>query len=116
MNLRTFLILLLYGLIVTIVLLLALSGTIIGYLNSEEFEIIVSDKYVKGESGQYFIIDENKNAYTIQDLFFKGKFNSTDLYNQMEIGKKYKIETTGYRIHFLSEYKNINKIYELEEK
>ena len=116
MYLRDFLILLLYGLLVILMLLFVLSGIIMGYLNSEEFEIIVSDKYVKGESGQYFIIDENKNAYIIQDLLFKGKFNSTDLYNQMEIGKKYRIETTGYRIHFLSRYKNINKIYELEEK
>lgn len=111
-----YLVLLLYGLIIILTLLFVLSCTIIGYSNPEEFEIIVSDKYVKGESGQYFIIDENKNAYTIQDLFFKGKFNSTDLYNQMEIGKKYRIETTGYRIHFLSEYKNINKIYELDGK
>ena len=115
MDLEDYLVLL-YGLIVILMLLFVLAGTIMGYLNSEEFEIIVSDKYVKGKNGQYFIIDENKNAYTIQDLFFKGKFNSTDLYNQMEIGKKYKIETTGYRIHFLSEYRNINKIYELEEK
>lgn len=115
MDLEDYLVLL-YGLIVILMLLFVLAGTIMGYLNPEEFEIIVSDKYVKGKNGQYFIIDENKNAYTIQDLFFKGKFNSTDLYNQMEIGKKYKIETTGYRIHFLSEYRNINKIYELEEK
>jgi len=43
-------------------------------------------------------------------LFFKGKFNSTDLYNQLEPDKKYKIETTGNRIQFFSLYPNINKI------
>lgn len=105
-----------YILIFILLIVMLMCSTIIAYSNQKEFEIIVSDKYVKGESGQYFVIDENKNAYTIQDLFFKGKFNSTDLYNQLEIGKKYKIETTGYRIHFLSKYQNINKIYELEDK
>ena len=48
----------------------------------------------------------------ISDLLFKGKFNSTDLYNQLEVGKTYKVKTTGKRIHFLSMYKNINEILE----
>lgn len=45
---------------------------------------------------------------------FKGKFNSTDIYNALEIGKTYKVETSGKRIHFFSMYPNINKIIEGE--
>lgn len=93
---------------------LILGGTIISYMNTEEQVILVTDKYVKGEQGRYFVIDENGNAYIVKDLIFKGKFNSTDIYNQIKIGEKYKIETTGYRIRFLSQYKNINKVQKIE--
>lgn len=90
--------------------------TIISYSNNEIIEIEIKEKYIKNNkgNGNYMIVDKNNNTYEITDLFFKGKFNSTDLYNNLEIGKKYKIETTGKRIHFLSMYKNINKI--IEEK
>lgn len=85
---------------------------VIRYSNETIVEIEIKDKYVKGEQGTYFVIDKNDNAYIIEDLIFKGKFNSTDLYNKLEIGNKYKIKTTGRRIHFLSMYPNINKILE----
>ena len=108
----------LYILIFIIIVLFIIFTTTIAYWNPKEFEITVKDKFIKNndKSGIYLIVDENNNTYQITDLIFKGKFNSTDLYNQMEIGKKYKIETTGYRIHILSKYQNINKIYKLEEK
>lgn len=85
------------------------------YTNKQEIEIIIKDKYVKNGNGKnssskYLVVDTENNTYQITDLFFKGKFNSTDLYNQLEINKKYKIETTGKRIHYFSIYPNINKI------
>ena len=107
-----------YLIILILTLLIPISICTIDYQNSQEIEITVKDKFIKNydKSSKYLIVDENNNTYQITDLIFKGKFNSTDLYNQMEIGKKYKIETTGYRIRILSKYQNINKIYKLEEK
>ena len=95
---------------------LLIGTTIIEYSNEEIIEIEIKEKYIKTEnkSGRYYVVDKNNNTYKITDLFFKGKFNSTDLYNKIEINKKYKIKTTGKRIHFLSMYKNINEI--IEEK
>lgn len=58
------------------------------------------------------IVDNNKNTYKVTDLFFKFKFNSTDIYNNLDIGKTYKVKISGFRIPFLSEYQNINKIVE----
>ena len=85
-----------------------------GYLNNQEIEITVNDKYIKrsGETDIYLVVDENKNTYKITDLFFKFKFNSTDIYNELEIGKTYKVKTSGFRIKVLSEYPNINKVEE----
>lgn len=95
-------------------LLIPITICVIGYQNPQELEITVKDKFIKNnnKSGIYLIVDTNNETYQITDLVFKGKFNSTDLYNQLEIGKRYKIETTGYRIHIFSKYQNINKIEE----
>jgi hypothetical protein len=38
------------------------------------------------------------------------KFNSSDIYNQLEKGKKYRIKVYGFRIPFLSWYKNIIEV------
>lgn len=112
--------------VVIVTLLLIIIGigspiflTVQEYTNEQEIEIIVKDKYIKNGNGKnssskYLVVDTDKNTYQITDLFFKGKFNSTDLYNQLEINKKYKIETTGKRIQFFSMYQNINKIKEAE--
>ena len=61
------------------------------------------------------MVDENKNTYKITDLFFKFKFNSTDIYNELEIGKTYKVKISGFRIKIFSEYPNINKIIEVKK-
>lgn len=91
---------------------LAIFETTINYCNEKVIEITIKDKYVKGQEGRYFIVDTDNNTYIISDLLFKNKFNSSDLYSKLEIGNKYKVETTGMRIHFLSKYQNINKIIE----
>ena len=90
----------------------------IGYFNKQNLTITIKDKYIKNykESSRYLIVDEENNTYQITDLLFKGKFNSTDIYNQLEEGRTYKIETTGYRIPIFSSYQNINKIELLEKE
>lgn len=105
---------------IIIVLIIIIVGAIfiniatIGYSNKEIIEIEVKDKYIKrnAEKDIYMIVDTENNTYQITDLLFIGKFNSTDIYNQLEIGKKYMIEVTGIRNQVLSLYKNINKIIE----
>ena len=56
------------------------------------------------------VIDKDNNIYQITDLFFIGKFNSSDIYNQLDIGQAYLVEVTGVRNRFFSWYRNINKI------
>ena len=109
--------------IVTFYLLITLLGlgfifglTIVKYTDNQIIEITVKDKYVKNgsKSGKYLIVDSNNNTYQVTDLLFKGKFNSTDIYNQLEIGKTYKVKISGKRIHIFSMYQNINKVIEEE--
>ena len=94
---------------------------IMPYTNNQEIVITVKDKYIKAEYSnnnsqqRYLVVDTDNNTYEVTDLFFRGKFNSTDLYNLLEKGNKYKIEISGNRLHFLSRYPNINKVSLLEE-
>ena len=90
------------------------------YGNVQTLEITVKDKYIKKSSGKgngdkYLIVDTEKNTYQITDLTFIGKWNSTDLYNELEIGKKYKITTSGIRNQFWSMYPNINKVEKIKD-
>ena len=86
------------------------------YLNPKSYTIEIKDKFIKNDrkSAKYLVVDTNNTTYEISDLLFIGKFNSTDIYNSIDIGKSYKIYTTGFRIHVFSLYQNINKV-ELEE-
>lgn len=98
----------------TILFLLCLFS---GYLNSRTIEITVKDKYVKNynDSSKYLIVDTDNNTYEISDLFFKLKFNSTDIYNNLDVGSRYEIHTSGFRFRLTSTYPNINKVQLLEE-
>ena len=93
-------------------ILLPIGLTVIAYTNNQNIQITVKDKYIKNakSDGKYLIVDTENNTYEITDLFFKGKFNSTDIYNQLEEGNTYEIEISGYRIPIFSMYPNINKI------
>lgn len=105
------------------IILAFIGGTVylctIEYQNKEVIEITVKDKYLKraGETGDmYLVASEEGDTYKITDLFWIGKFNSTDLYNQLTIGETYRVTVTGVRIQFFSWYKNINKIEVLKEE
>lgn len=100
------------ALVIIIVGAIVFKVATIGYSNKEVIAIEVKDKYIKrdNKSDVYMVVDTDNNTYQITDLFFIGKFNSTDLYNGLEIGQAYFIEVTGIRNQFLSWYPNINKI------
>lgn len=98
--------------IVMIIFVYAIQLYIFSYSNVNELTIEVKEKYIKryGERDTYMVIDSNNNSYKISDLLYIWKFNSTDLYTSLEIGKNYKITTSGIRLKMFSKYPNINKV------
>lgn len=104
-----------WAIVVFIIVVIFVVGiSMIGYSNTEEIKITVMDKYIKrsGDYDKYMVVDTLGNAYEISDLMFIGKFNSTDLYNQLKIGHTYIVSISGVRNNFFSMYKNINRIIE----
>ncbi|WP_375180701.1 hypothetical protein, partial [Enterococcus rotai] len=87
--------------------------TIASYHNENTYVIKVTDKETKtsDDSSKYLIFgdDEKGNAKVFEntDAIFARKFNSSDLYAEIEIGKTYEFKTVGFRIPFMSSYENI---------
>lgn len=65
-----------------------------------------------GDSGIYLILTEDE-SFTIEDNIFKKKFDATDRYRNIEVGKQYNFKVTGIRNHFFSFYRNIIEFEEL---
>lgn len=78
--------------------------------------IIVTDKWVKRtEDRDLYLIGTENEVFKIEDNIFIGKFNSSDIYNKIKIGSKYRITTTGVRSNLMNWYRNINTIEEIKE-
>ena len=104
-----------YVIMIVIVILICIFLATLEYQNEETHQCIVEDKWVKrqSEKSDVYSVQCGDEVYKVSDLLFNGKFNSSDIYAQLKIGKKYEITTTGYRFNAFSMYKNINEFRKL---
>jgi hypothetical protein len=64
-----------------------------------------------GKSSKYLIYAED-GVYENTDNILRMKFNSSDIYGQLQNGKTYMCDTYGWRVPLLSIYPNIVKCEE----
>ncbi|MFA5376067.1 MAG: hypothetical protein WC455_10010 [Dehalococcoidia bacterium] len=99
-----------YLIILAVVAILAIA---IGFplMTSETVTITVTDKERVVDSGdsKYLVFTETE-VFENTDCLALGKFNSSDVYGQLEIGETYQVQVYGWRIPFLSMYRNIVKV------
>jgi hypothetical protein len=82
------------------------------YLSSETIEITIKDKERittgTGEdiTGKFILYSENE-VFENTDSWLFLKFNSADYQNKLEVGKTYKVKVAGWRVPFLSMYRNV---------
>ena len=94
---------------------------IVGFLNDHDYIATVSDKerIVQSNDSFYLIFcnDSDGNYYELRnsDSLFRWKFDSSNIYNRIEVGKTYRFTVVGYRVGFLSMYENIIEFEELKE-
>jgi hypothetical protein len=82
------------------------------YFSSETISITIKDKERittgSGESiSSKFIIYSESEVFENTDSWLFFKFNSADYQNKLEVGKTYKVKVAGWRIPFLSTYRNV---------
>lgn len=110
--------------IMVVVILINLFGMIYTSFNDHEYIATVTNKErivetIDEKVVSYYLIfckDDEENYYEFknEDLFIRGKVNSSNIYNQLEEGKKYKITVVGFRVKLFSWYENIIKIEKID--
>ena len=109
----------------TLIMIFFIIGCLVGSCvytegNKRKVTVTVTDKGIKNyqsdsTSKSLYLIytkdDKNNIAtYKIEDSLIQGKFNSSDIYGSIEVGKTYTFEIVGERNEFLSMYPNIVKV------
>jgi hypothetical protein len=65
------------------------------------------DDQATGKNGHQYLVFTDRGVYKDTDNFWAGKFNSSDLYNQLRPGQTYVCHVHGTRNHFTSNYPDI---------
>jgi len=78
-------------------------------------EVTITDKAIKryGDNDKYLVFTD-KGVFEVTDNLFIGRFDSSDFYGELKIGKTYDFKLRGYRVPILSMYQNIES-FELKE-
>lgn len=100
-------------LLATIIFTFLIFFDAVAWFNTDVFTVTVTDKerVVTGEVSYYLVFttlnDGTTRVFSNIDDWLRGKFNSSDVQAALEVGKKYKIGTAGWRVPILSKYENI---------
>lgn len=100
--------------ILSILLLIALSIECIAPFCEDIVQVKVNEKAVsiRSDESVYLIMTDREVFENTDDLLI-AKFNSSDVYASIKVGKKYKMVVYGFRIPFLSMYRNIRSVDEV---
>lgn len=102
-------------LLICVIALIAVCGGETYYSNCNERVIencVVTDKAVKQskEDSKYLVftkVNDEVEVFEITDSIIQGRYNSSDMYAVIEVGKTYDFKVVGERIPFFSMYPNI---------
>lgn len=100
--------------IVLSIIFLVASYSVAYYFSTETIEVVIKDKErITTGNGENikskFIVYTKDEVFENTDSWLFFKFNSADFQNKLEIGKTYKVKVAGWRVPFLSMYRNIIK-------
>ena len=89
-----------------------LVGVAIDYTGNENKVIHIKKVTTISNGGETnYKIFTKEGVFENTDRFFIGKFNSSDLQNQLIGERECKVHLMGHRIPFFSMYKDVTKIY-----
>lgn len=67
------------------------------------------ERITDGMDSYYLIFTENE-VFKNEDSFLMWKFDSSDIYNQLNVGQTYNVKVNWFRVPLLSSYRNILEI------
>jgi len=94
--------------LIVFIIITHISNLIYYHLTKFERKITVDEKYAYSSKrrGQT-ISDTNNVVYVLRDVLVLFHWTSVDLFNEIDIGKTYKIQGYGIRVPFLGWFPNI---------
>lgn len=103
--------------VILIVAIVLVNSYFIGATKADVITTVTDKERVTYNSGSTieskYLVYTEAEVFECTDQVLIGKFNSSDVYGQLEKGKKYKFTVYGVRIPFMSSYRNIIGVKEL---
>lgn len=99
--------------LICVVIAIAMAPALNKVLHSRQVTVTVTDKGIKndGNHGRYLIYCKDgggdTQVFQVADSILKLRFDSSDVYPNLEIGKTYELTICGGRVPVLSWYPNI---------
>ena len=105
-----------------IFLFFAVLFNVVSYANSDQVRFTVTDKQTKmtcdGKSScsDKYLVYTDSGTYEITDSLILFRFNSSDVYGRLIVGKTYRADAYGWRVPFLSMYQNLDNVRAVGER
>ncbi len=78
------------------------------------FKVNKTERIVeRGATDSKYMIYTDNGVFENTDSLLNGKFNSSDIYNELEVGRTYSCDVVGFRNGFFSWYENVIKCTEV---
>jgi len=99
-------------LLIAILVILPITYSLTYAFTTGSETITIKEKWVKysGEDAKYLVSSEDGQVFQITDTYIKLRFDSSNLYAEIDEGETYNVKTQGWRFGLLSDYKNILSI------
>lgn len=96
---------------IIIFILVILAIPVAKYVSCETIEVTIKDKESIVNDGEHkYLIYTNDEVFKNVDSFMFLKWNSSDVQNNLDIGETYSVKVSGWRVPFLSTYRNVISI------
>lgn len=98
-------------------IILVIAHPFIVWSTEESVDITIKEKWIKSydaTSQKYLIASTDGEVFENTDEIFYLKFNSSDVYAQIDVGKTYEAKVIRWRIPFFGWYRNIIEVKEVK--
>ena len=94
--------------------------TVTRYNDHEYTVTVIGKKHIANHKHNEYLVhcvDENNDLLTVKNVnsYYRMKFNSVEIQEQLKEGKTYKIIVVGHRHPLLDMYENIIKVQEIKK-
>ena len=105
--------------VIALIVIVCIIVGAVNYYSTKTYTATVTDKYVKNYDDSVYLVsteleDGSVRVFAVEDTLLKWRWNSSDVYAQIKVGKTYKFEVIGWRIGFFSNYENIINFSEID--